>query len=130
MLFRSQLEVSDKSLRLLDGRAVFSLSNSREPLTLRLGGQEMALQAGSVVFARTEDGDEFAANGAPAPVLVLLKGQAAPMGVDAQPLMAGRMYELFDTGTGRYPSRELGSYEAERRFIPMINAIQAANEYH
>lgn len=126
----SQLEVSDKSLRLLDGRAVVSLSNSREPLMLRLGGQEMALQAGSMVFARAEDGEEFAANGAPAPVMVLLKGQAEPVGENAQPLMAGRVYELFDTGTGRYPSRELGSYETERRFIPMINAIQAANEYH
>ncbi len=132
----SRIAVGEKDLRLQDGRAVVSLTHSKLGVELHLAKQELALQPGAMAFLRVEDGDDYAQGGAPAPVMVLLKGQALPLQADgavrsdANVLSANKVYELYNTGTGRYPSREIGSYESQQRFQPMINAITASNEYN
>lgn len=132
----SRVAVGEKDLQLQDGRAVVSLAHSNLGLGLNLDRQELALQPGAMAFLRVDDSEEYAQGGEPAPVLVLLKGQALPLQddgavrADGNVLTANKVYELYNTGTGRYPSRDLGSYETQQRFQPMINAITASNEYH
>lgn len=131
----SRINVGEQSLQLQDGRAVLSLSNSRSAVGMQLAEQELALQPGTMAFLRVEDNEDYAHNGAPAPVLVLLKGTALPITESGQVregsnvLTAQKVYELYNTGTGRYPSRALGSYESQQRFQPMINAIATAHEF-
>lgn len=132
----SRIMVDNKELRLCDGRAVISLTHSKLAVGLQLADQELSLQPGAMAFLRVEDGEDYASNGSPVPVLVLLKGQALPLAADGQVrdgagvLTAQKVYELYNTGTGRYPSRVLGSYETQQRFQPMINAIASNNEYY
>lgn len=126
----SNLAVENDSFSLIDGRAVFSLANTDKSIDIKVGDKNVALQPGAMAFVKTEESEDYAKNGSPAPVIVLLKGNATTLDSHNTPLMAGRVYEFFDTGTGRYPNRELGSYENQQKFMPMINAIQAANKIH
>ncbi len=123
----SSVEVNDGGLRLNDGRAVISLTGTDNALKVLMQGHDLSLQPGSTAFLRMEQGADFAENGSPVPVMVLLKGEAATLDKFDTRLYAGRVYELYETGTGKFPSRQIGSYESQRRFMPMINAIQAAN---
>lgn len=131
----SQVQVGARDLRMQDGRAVISLAHSKLGLELQLAQESLALQPGALAFLRVDEDDDYAKGGAPAPVLVLLKGQALPLAAegqvnkDAHVLTSNKVYEIYNTGTGRYPNRELGSYESQQRFQPMINAITATNEY-
>ena len=122
----SSVSVANGALKLDDGRAVVSLSDSDFPVKLELSSQDVILQPGAMVFATLDNDNNYADNGIPAPMLVLLKGNANSAGNYNSTLAQGRVYELFDTGTGRYPSRKIGSYENKREFMPMIDAIQAA----
>ncbi len=121
----SKITVRGDTLKLDDGRAVVSIEANHNPMKLQLDTQNINLQSGSMVFATLDNDSAYADSGIPAPMLVLLKGEATTSENPDNMLAEGRVYELFDTGTGRYPSRKVGSYENKREFMPMIDAIQA-----
>lgn len=125
----SQMKICAGELRLEDGNALVSVTGGDQPVGLRLAGQDVELLPGTMAFMHLEDGEGYADGGAPAPVLVLLKGQGQTLDAHKTPLLAGQVYELYETGTGKFPTRPLGAYEREQRFQPMVNAIMAANEY-
>ena len=122
----SQIAIYDNTLALEDGRVVVSLNQENKPVTLQLENQDINLHPGSMVFATLDNDNSYTSTGIPAPMLVLLKGNATTENGHNTDLAQGRVYELFDTGTGRYPSRKVGSYENKRQFMPMIDAVQAA----
>ncbi len=122
----SQIAIKDNLLTLEDGRAVISVNKDSSPVTIQLDNQDINLDAGSMVFATLDNDNSYAKDGLPAPILVLLKGNASTANSNDSQLAQGRVYELFDTGTGHYPSRKVGSYENKRQFMPMIDAVQAA----
>ncbi len=122
----SQIAINDNLLTLEDGRAVISVSKDSSPVTIQLDNQDINLDSGSMVFATLDNDNSYAKDGLPAPILVLLKGTATTANSNDSQLAQGRVYELFDTGTGHYPSRKVGSYENKRQFMPMIDAVQAA----
>ena len=122
----SQVAINNSVLTIEDGRAVISVNPSHEPMTLQLDKQDINMKPGSMIFATLDNDNSYTSNGIPAPMLVLLKGDATTANGHNTELAQGRVYELFDTGTGRYPSRKVGSYENKRQFMPMIDAVQAA----
>ena len=122
----SQVAINKNVLTIEDGRAVVSVNPTHKPMTLQLDKQDINMQPGSMIFATLDNDSSYTSNGIPAPMLVLLKGDATTANGHDTELTQGRVYELFDTGTGRYPSRKVGSYENKRQFMPMIDAVQAA----
>ena len=122
----SQVAINNNILALEDGRAVVSVNQDNKPVTLQLENQDINLHPGAMVFATLDNDNSYTSTGIPAPMLVLLKGNATTVNGHNTDLAQGRVYELFDTGTGRYPSRKVGSYENKRQFMPMIDAVQAA----
>ena len=126
----SRLRVArDGGLRVMDGQAMLDLSRTAKACDITLNDQTLSLQPGAMVLASVDMDDNYAAGGAPAPTLAVLHGSAATRSPDNATceLNSGRIYDLYDTGTGRYPHRSLSSAENQQRFQPMIDAIRAAN---
>ncbi|MBP5232501.1 MAG: hypothetical protein J6333_03760, partial [Planctomycetes bacterium] len=126
----SAVKVTDEGgLQVVDGQTMLDLSRAPQAYTVALNRQKVALQPGAMVLLGVDNGEDYASGGAPAPTLALLHGQAEVVGAaNAGALLPGRLYELYDTGTGRFPSRGLSQAESQQRFMPMIDAIRAANE--
>lgn len=124
----SNLEIGKcGSLKVLDGQAMVDLSRTNHAYNISLNNQQFALQPGAMILLSVDHNIDYAVGGAPAPVLAILHGNANLLGNNARELTAGRVYELYDTGTGIFPSRNLSYSENQRRFMPMIDAIRAAN---
>lgn len=91
------------------GVAVVSTQSARDGVELRVGGQSLRLAPGGMIFCEVPDASQFAAGGEPPAVVVPLKtGASSPSG-DA--MLAGNLYNLYATPTGKYPHRRLGPSE-------------------
>jgi len=112
----SQISNDQDGLKLEHGIALLSLDQAHAALRMRLPDYAVEAQPGSEVYLKVENGPEYAVGGEPAPVIIVLRGTAtvhsAASGKEQQ-LLAGRVYELYDTLTGDIPCRSL--YELERK---------------
>ena len=72
----SQVAIQNNKFILEDGRAVVSLNSESNPVVLELDRQDIKLQPGAMVFATLDNDNSYTSSGIPAPMLVLLKGNA------------------------------------------------------
>lgn len=120
--------LEEGQIRLSDGRTVLSVPEGAEAVPVRVAGHTVVFEPGTMAFLAVDQGEAFAEGGAPAPIVTILRGSAYPVHATEAPLLAGRVYHLYDTPTGRFPGRNLGENELER-FQPKMNVVQVANQY-
>lgn len=120
--------LEDGRLRLVDGRTVVSVPGDAGAVPVQVGQHTLIFEPGTMAFLAVDESDSYADGGAPAPIVTILRGAAYPAGFADAPMLAGMVYHLYQTPTGRFPGRNLGENEYER-FQPKMNVIQVANQY-
>ncbi len=100
---------TEDGFQLENGSVLLDLGENSKGLRVLLREYEMRLAPGSEVYCKVKNGTEFAADGAPVPTVIVLKGQAEIVRphAAASRLMAGRIYDLYQTPTRAFPSRPL-----------------------
>lgn len=110
----TSLRLTNRKIILENGSAVVRVTEKGTPMEFSLLDCAVAFEKGAMAALHVKNGREYAEGGAPAPVVILLKGQGYccyPEGRTA-PLEMGRLYQLYQD---RYLCRTLG--ESERGIL-------------